>query len=42
MSESAYFPEGWPLIFDFVEFLLHFMLDPDPSPDSEPNPEPEP
>jgi hypothetical protein len=29
MSEAAYFPESWPLIFDFLTFLLDFMLDPD-------------
>jgi hypothetical protein len=32
MSETAYFPESWPLIFVFLTFLLHFMLDPDPNP----------
>jgi hypothetical protein len=30
MSEAAYLPESWPFIYDFLTFLLHFMLDPDP------------
>ncbi len=37
MSESAYFPESWPLIFDFFTFLLRFMLDPDSNPVPEPD-----
>jgi hypothetical protein len=31
MSEAVYFPESWPLIFDFLNFLLS-LLDPDPNP----------
>ncbi len=23
MSEAAYFPEGWPLIFDFFDFFYY-------------------
>jgi hypothetical protein len=26
------FPDSWPLIFDFLTFVFHFMLDPDQSP----------
>ncbi len=40
-SEAAYFPESLPLIFNFLSFLLHFMLDPDPNPVPEPDPTPE-
>jgi hypothetical protein len=36
MSAAAYFPESWPLIFDFCTFLLHFMLDPDPNQEPKP------
>jgi hypothetical protein len=32
MSEAAYLQESWPLIYDFLTFLLHFMWDPDPEP----------
>ncbi len=42
MSEAAYFPESWPLIFDFFNFFIsfYFMLDRDPNPVPEPDPEP--
>ncbi len=42
MSEAAYIPESWPLIFDFLLFIItvYFMLDPDPNPVPEPEPEP--
>jgi hypothetical protein len=38
MSEAAYFPESWPLIFDFFTFFISFYVG------SKPNlvPEPEP
>ena len=35
MSEAAYLQESWPLIYDFLTFLLHFMLDLYPIPDPE-------
>jgi hypothetical protein len=34
--EAALFPEGWTLIFGFLTFVLHFMLDPGPNPVPEP------
>jgi hypothetical protein len=30
-QKQHYFPESWPLTFDFC-FIFHFMLDPDPNP----------
>jgi hypothetical protein len=26
MSEAAYFPESWPLIFDFLTFFIRFYV----------------
>jgi hypothetical protein len=36
MSEAAYFPESWPLIFDFLTFVFHSTFDPDQNPVPEP------
>ncbi len=33
------FPESWPLIFYFLTFALHFMMDPGSNPALEPDPE---
>jgi len=41
MLEAALFPGSWPLIFDFLTSVLHFMLDPGPNPVQEPDPKPE-
>jgi hypothetical protein len=32
MSESAFYPESWPLNFDFLTVLFHFILDPHTNP----------
>jgi hypothetical protein len=37
MSKQHCFPKIWPLIFDLLTLLLHFMLDPDPNPIPEPD-----
>ncbi len=43
MSEAAYIPERWPLIFDFfLLFIIAFTLDTDPNPVPALEPEPEP
>jgi hypothetical protein len=40
MLEAALFPrKSGPLVLDFLTFVLHFMLDPDPNPVLEPEPE---
>jgi hypothetical protein len=31
ISEAAYFPESWPLNFDFLTFFINFIVDPDPT-----------
>ncbi len=41
MLKAAFSPESWPLIFNFLTFLLHFMLDPGQNPDQDQEPEPE-
>jgi hypothetical protein len=41
MSESALFPRKLASHFWSFDFLIHFMLDPDPNPVKEPDLEPE-